>query len=193
MYYFMKNVSNKDTFQYMTGDWYGENMADPVNREEKVKVMCSFLEENTTLIPEDLSIVDFGSGNGAVLEAMSKYFKSVKGYEIRESILEDSYQRENVETLDVLEGIPESFDIGHANILMYFSEDELTNFFEKNTGDLKALIITYRFGFVLNDEARINFLTEIKFKALAEKYGFEFYTDPTFSNVSYMIKSDYLK
>jgi hypothetical protein len=189
----MKGRSNKDTFQYMVGDWYGENMANPISREEKVKVMCNFLEENTTLIPEDLSIVDFGSGNGAVLEAMSKYFKSVKGYEIRESILEDSYQRENVEILDVLEGIPESFDIGHANVLMYFSEDELKEFFEKNTADLKTLIITYKFGFVLTDEARINFLTKIKFKALAEKYGFEFYTDPTLSDVSYMIKSDYLK
>jgi hypothetical protein len=177
----------------MVGDWYGENMANPISREEKVKVMCSFLEENTTLIPEDLSIVDFGSGNGAVLEALSKYFKTIKGYEIRESILEGSYQRENVDVYDVLQGIPENFDIGHANVLMYFSEEELTEFFEKNTADLKALIITYKFGFILSDEARINFLTENSFSEIAKKYNFEFFRDPTLSNISYMIRSECLK
>lgn len=185
--------SNLDTFEFMTDEWYSPFMVDPENRKRKFKAIKQRLEDLFTLVISESSIADLGSGNGAMLVALNEEFKIAEGYEARKHMVESSYLRESVFEYNVLNPLPKAYDYVNANVLMYFSEEELNMFFKNNKDNFKVLINTYRFEPPYEDDARINFLSKNEMADLAELYGLVFIEDTEYKNMSYMCQPEFLK
>ena len=193
MYLYAKNKTNKDALKLMDYKWYGISMADPDDRAKKVEMISNSIDDLFILPTIYSSIADAGSGNGAMLPAFCEKFKEVHGYEVKKEFIENSYCKELVTEFNVLNPLPFSYDYIYVNTLMYFSEEELHRFFKNNSKKFKVLIISYRFGFFIHDEARVNTLTIRSFKKIAKQYGLKFMLDKNSEIISYIFHEEFLR
>lgn len=160
---FLNNKSNSDIIYLMTDEWY-VSMTDLEKRKRRLSQIFNRIGDDYN----NKSIVDLGSGDGTAMVALSDIFSKVTGYELRDVKSRLPYIKKNI-----IEDWHTKFDYAYANVLMYFSEDELNQLFKNNKSNFDVMVVTYRFDWWNTDEAKINNMTQKYFQELVSKYGFK--------------------